>query len=463
MKTTAGNILIKEIPEIPPEIIEASNSGKLVLFVGAGVSKLIGCKSWKELAIELINKLYENEENRVSFIEKEAIQKIDDNRKIISICKEIFSETQREIDYHLVIENCLKRNEEKPESSVKDLFRNLYKLSKVIVTTNIDSHFEDSIGMPEDHVFYSVDGFNPEYFKDGIYHIHGLFSKDCDNIVFSLKQYLERYSNHKFTAFIDSIFRDYSVLFVGYGLAEFEVLEWILKSNRNSKHYILYPFFSHEEKLLNFEQKYYSNLGISLIPYCYDLKGYDQLIDVIQDWSKKLQVITNYYPSSISEIDLLIRKNNLNKKDLKLLFSLKHDKSLLIYFFKELSKIESPAIWLEPLFNQGFFQPNIEEDIPFWYKFKALMSIAKKTRNNSTKNFLTISEIVNNYIKHEHTQEDFSVLDRWNLISILSHMPIKYIVLSHIDYICNTINQNRSNSFFEDESMDRLNCTPYTG
>lgn len=456
MKTTAGNTLIKEIPEIPPEIIDASNTGRLVLFVGAGISKLIGCKSWKELAIELINKLYENEENRVSFIEKEAIQKIDDNRKIISICKEIFSETQREIDYHFVIENCLKRNEEKPESSVKDLFRNLYKLSKVIVTTNIDSHFEDSIGMPEDHVFYSVDSFNPECFNDGIYHIHGLFSKDCDNIVFSLKQYLERYGDHKFKAFIDSIFRDYSVLFVGYGLAEFEVLEWILKSNRNSKHYILYPFFSHEEKLLNFEQKYYSNLGISLIPYCYDLKGYDQLIDVIQDWSNKLQVRTNYYPASISEIDLLIRKNNINKKGLDLLFSLKHDKSLLIYFFKELSKIESPAIWLKQLFNQSFFQPNTQDDIPFWYKFKALMSIAKKIRNNSNKNFLIISEIVNNYIKHEYTQEAFSVLDRWNLISILSHMPIKYIDSSHIDYICNTINQNRSNSFFEDESMDRL-------
>ena len=40
----------KTPPEIPPEISHAARNNSLVIFVGAGTSKLMGCPSWEGLA-----------------------------------------------------------------------------------------------------------------------------------------------------------------------------------------------------------------------------------------------------------------------------------------------------------------------------------------------------------------------------------------------------------------------------
>ena len=37
-----GDSKFPEVPEIPKEIIDAQNSGKLVVFIGAGLSALFG-------------------------------------------------------------------------------------------------------------------------------------------------------------------------------------------------------------------------------------------------------------------------------------------------------------------------------------------------------------------------------------------------------------------------------------
>ena len=55
---------ILEIPELPLQIKQAAEIGELVIFIGAGMSYNLGCKSWNELAIELI-KVCESIENRL--------------------------------------------------------------------------------------------------------------------------------------------------------------------------------------------------------------------------------------------------------------------------------------------------------------------------------------------------------------------------------------------------------------
>jgi len=47
---------ILPIPEVPPEIFEAVNNDKLAIFIGAGVSRLVGCIGWDQLAKELIDR-----------------------------------------------------------------------------------------------------------------------------------------------------------------------------------------------------------------------------------------------------------------------------------------------------------------------------------------------------------------------------------------------------------------------
>ena len=43
--------------DIPPEIEQAALSGNLVIFVGAGVSKLAGAPSWDEFATKTLEDL----------------------------------------------------------------------------------------------------------------------------------------------------------------------------------------------------------------------------------------------------------------------------------------------------------------------------------------------------------------------------------------------------------------------
>ena len=90
------------------------------------------------------------------------------------------------------------------------------------------------------------------------------------------------------------------MLFVGYGLDELEILEYvILKAgkclNANSggpRHYILQGFFSHEEVLLrNFSSYYLNECAVQLIPFRRDDKDFGQLLDVLEDFAKKIPAV----------------------------------------------------------------------------------------------------------------------------------------------------------------------------
>lgn len=42
--------MIEQIPPLPKEIVEAVNIENLAIFIGAEVSRLIGCMGWDQLA-----------------------------------------------------------------------------------------------------------------------------------------------------------------------------------------------------------------------------------------------------------------------------------------------------------------------------------------------------------------------------------------------------------------------------
>ena len=48
--------LILPIPLIPPKIFEAVNTGSLAVFAGAGVSRVMGCLGWNDLAKRLVKR-----------------------------------------------------------------------------------------------------------------------------------------------------------------------------------------------------------------------------------------------------------------------------------------------------------------------------------------------------------------------------------------------------------------------
>ena len=52
---TINNSLIPSIPDLPSELYVAHLQEKLAIFIGAGVSRLAGCKSWEDLAANLLS------------------------------------------------------------------------------------------------------------------------------------------------------------------------------------------------------------------------------------------------------------------------------------------------------------------------------------------------------------------------------------------------------------------------
>jgi len=64
---------IYPIPGMPPEIKDAASNGKLLVFIGAGASIIIGCCGWKELAGHLVE---------ASFRRKHIYDKSNRDRKV---------------------------------------------------------------------------------------------------------------------------------------------------------------------------------------------------------------------------------------------------------------------------------------------------------------------------------------------------------------------------------------------
>ena len=125
-------------------------------------------------------------------------------------------------------------------------------------------------------------------------------------MILTTQDYVRHYANDRLSGdpqrenrvltFLEWLFDNKTVLFIGYGLEELEILEYvILKARRagavakEARHYILQGFFSHEHALQQSLQTYYmSECGIQLIPFLRDDKDWEQLIDVVEQFAQRI-------------------------------------------------------------------------------------------------------------------------------------------------------------------------------
>ena len=83
----SDNKLIPAIPELPPELFVAHLQEKLAIFIGAGASRVVGCKGWSDLSHELIHIC--REKKLINNYEEETINKLSDNKRKITIAKKL--------------------------------------------------------------------------------------------------------------------------------------------------------------------------------------------------------------------------------------------------------------------------------------------------------------------------------------------------------------------------------------
>ena len=307
----ADNNIIHVCPPLPKEIIDAVDSGKLAIFIGAGVSRIIGCQGWGDLAYGLLQECYQSEKKCITFKEFETLKQERDNKKLITICYYILKENGLENKFWIKFDKSLEAKEELKEKY--DIYEEIYNLGGLFITTNVDKHFDYKFS-PE-NIIYTEDGFDSKSFdRHKLYHIHGIQDnrKSC---VFTIDRYLKRYNKSEFRLFLEQIFEHYIVLFLGYGLSEFEILDFLIAKYdkktqaglyQEPKHFILLPFFKGEENILKFYQTYYNPMGVRVLAYESDKDGYNTLYEIIKTWRSEVLQNTTLLNETFHEIETLV-------------------------------------------------------------------------------------------------------------------------------------------------------------
>lgn len=314
--------ILRQIPPIPSELHEAARRGKLIIFVGAGVSLLAGGPSWDQLADSLLRNLAKKK--LLSFGDLDQLSNIP-ARKKISIAMDICRESGFVPGFGEILQ---------PQASAEkthQLYRDLYSIGTAFVTTNYDEWLDVLAETPHPspdpivinpeaqsgrsptlatNVFFRKEQLTIEKLATpgNVIHLHGSV-RDPATMVLTARQYLEHYRDSFVQTFLDELFQTYTVLFVGYGLEEDEILEHILRKKDGAKekrHFRLFPRYSYQNRLCAHLAGYSLNhCGVQHVDFCIDDKDHEQLVTVIADWSKQLgsQVKDQLYLEKIKIID----------------------------------------------------------------------------------------------------------------------------------------------------------------
>jgi hypothetical protein len=302
---------IPPIPGVPPALREAAQLTKLIPFVGAGASQLAGCPGWNEFADEALKVFVDH--RKFSHAQLDQVRALSPRVKL-AIALALQAEHRIQIDFRRI----LHRRERSEYAIGCRLYSYLSNIGRTIVTTNYDEWLDDEVVPPPTDPAGEAGGsakFAPRartvYYKredltaanlnrqDVVIHLHGSV-KDPAGMVLTTPDYVQHYANDRKSqentvlTFLEDLFRDMTVLFVGYGLAELEILEYLIVKRRATTkdlqpgHFLLQGFFSHERDLMVSMRTYYRACGIELVPFSMDQEGWRQLVYVLERWSREM-------------------------------------------------------------------------------------------------------------------------------------------------------------------------------
>jgi hypothetical protein len=468
------DIEIREIPDISEydDIIKATKTGRLVVFVGAGVSKLVGLPLWREFSYNRLETVYQN--GLIDYRTYCDLRSLEP-KKLLTICEIFLKEnkiTPQSAKEVFKITNHMKHRE---------VYEKLYSMNAIYVTTNYDECLDDfALGRVQDREITAQEGdasdtsrilineksslgevvtrqsdlLESKLRNRNVIHIHGSVN-DESGMVVTLNDYMLHYGNlskdnhPELSIFLDRVFNSkYVVLFIGYGLEEYEILEYMLSKvknpENNRKHYLLHNCFKEDRKLVNLLRKYYWGFGVELIPYDTSRAGYDQLIVVINEWSKVLKAISNEqdYIQKMQFIDEVINDTtgrfNINVK--AVIEMIAEDESLEKYLFSKIEDIK----WLDILIENDFYNPKrvptpIKKgdrySTPYWVQVDYLNKLLNNIDNLNESDIIKILNILQSVSSYKDDQgntiDNFNV---WNeFADMISKIPNKYITIGIIE------------------------------
>lgn len=299
-----------------------NNNGRkdIVAFIGAGISGNYGCSSWHKLACDLIDECKNYE---MDFLTAELLKKEQQDKILITIAHNYLNRKQVK---HIFIDKIKKALNYKEDSNAQggwspidikktsEIYNHIKFIFNSYITTNADRHI-DILGS---HI--NFEDFNKiASQKDGelswksLYKIHGCISKP-DSMIFTSDSYIKAYSGDgKLGSFLTTVFERNITVFIGYGLAEFEILERMLTSHKAHSsfsvfnHFIIRGYYRHEKYLIDAYDLYFHSLGVEQVVFFKDQNGYDELNTQIKQCYDRLKAMDKPL-QKYSEIDSIMKE-----------------------------------------------------------------------------------------------------------------------------------------------------------
>lgn len=443
---------------------------------------MCGSPDWRKFADSVVDQVARS--GSLSFLEAEQLRRLDDPRRILSIAKNIARDENIKIDY----DNILHPRDVRPEG--QELYRILKSMRPVFVTTNYDKWLDepspsglepilpsdttsDIVAMPLKHPLY----YRPEHFttdrlteRGAVIHLHGSWQHP-DSMIISLRDYISHYVNDHVRAFLKHMFRNHTVLFIGYSLAEIEILEYAIRADETklptgaeARHFILWPFLSSEAKQTKFMSDFFSQeCDVKAIPYCVDERGFAALIDLARAWEPQIDVQEPSLLDLQIKIDQYINEGESQpSRDAAIRLLLKESR-LIPYFFNKVRD----SVWFNDLQVAGLFDtegiPGIETTVnpdgskrfsaSDWPALRYLQEIAEHFPQAIPDQ---LAEIIISTSNHMQLRKIDNWRVYWSLASVLARLPLTFISLEHITCVKQWILSRFDNSMVGHELVTRL-------
>lgn len=445
---------------LPDQILkDAAKHGELVVFVGAGASMLCGSPDWRGFASQVVGALEKG--GVLSFLEAEQLRGLGDSRRTLSIAMALAKEKGIAIDFDSILHPA------KPAAIGTQLYELLSSLRPVFVTTNYDKWLDEA--RPEElSTGVKVGGeaepakrpgsrpphYLPQHFspalltqRGAVVHLHGSYT-DPSSMVVSLKDYIKHYADERVQAFLRAMFKNHTVLFVGYGLAELEILEYIIRSDDSlragvvePRHFLLYAHRSTESVQKGFiERFFHDQCGVRVVPYCIDVKGYPEVVEVFNAWKSELDVRDPTMLDLQSHLDRYIASPTPVNREAALRL-VRNRPELASYFVNSLKD----ADWFGDLDSAGFFNAEhspkvkvIEDErgamyqAEGWPALRYLEQIAASAQGDQATRIAGIVRAISSDAQQRG-------LDNWrtwwSLATVLSQLPLDVLTDPDVDMI----------------------------
>ncbi len=329
-------------------ILNAFDHHKLILFLGAGVSRADGICGWSDLANNLIKIAFPAYRENMEIISSGMSSK-----EKISIAYNRFKETNNLDQFYIELGKALKPQSQnsRNDRADKSIYDILSQFGVNYITTNADGLFEnclksgcyeilDRTKLLNDNEYYKC----TRYRRNQLFYLHGKY-KEYDtehnekNLVFTADKYVKKYNDQGTIDFLREIFRPengFVVLFVGYGLNEFELMDYIASKvylyNRKTEDgkgqnnvFALEGFCSNQSLLFEVRKSYLRSLGIELLAYNMDENGYNELKNVLAnmlvvfqsrpsqmyyDYADVEKFTVQYTPDNAQQLKIILKPKN---------------------------------------------------------------------------------------------------------------------------------------------------------